>query len=105
MINKIAVKRHPWTTLTKEMIDWLIEKDNTLEDKEIDIHNPLLVECVEALNPSDFRIVEIEGNEYLTLETTNDVVVIVPSDIEIFKKKFVKIPEECQKKEMEEQQG
>ena len=103
-MNKIAVKRHPWTNLSKEMIDWLIEHDKSLEDKELDIHNPLLVQCVEELHPADFRIVEIEGDEYLTLESANDVIVIVPKDLEIFNKSFVKIPKECQKKEQEEQQ-
>lgn len=103
-MNKLAVKRHPWTTLTKEMVDWLIQRDSSLEDKEIDIHSPLLVKCVEELSPSDFRIVEIEGDEYLTIESTNDVIVIVPSDLEVFKKKFVKIPEECQKEKQEGQQ-
>ena len=103
-MNKIAVKKHPWTTLTKEMIEWLIEHDKTLEDKEIDIHNPLLVQCVEELKPDGFRVFEIEGDEYLTLESSNDVIVIVPKDIEVLKQSFVKIPEECQKKKQVEQQ-
>jgi len=103
-MNKIAVKRHPWTNLSKEMIDWLIEHDKSLENKELDIHNPLLVQCVEELNPTDFRIVEIEGDEYLTLESANDVIVIEPKDLEVFKKSFVKIPKEWQTKEQEGQQ-
>lgn len=93
---KIAVKKHPWTTISKEMVNWLLEKDKTLEDKEIEIHNPLFVECVETLQPEDFRIFKLKGNEYLTLESANDVLVLVPNDIEILKKSFVKIPEECQ---------
>ena len=99
MKNKIAVKKHPWSSLSKEMIQWLIERDESLKDQELDIHNPLLVQCVEELKPTDFRIVEIDGDEYLTLETLTDVIVIVPEDLEVFKKCFVKIPEECQKKQ------
>lgn len=104
MTNKLAVKRHPWTNLTKEMIDWIINKDKSLENKDIEIHDPILVQCVEELKPDDFRIFEIEGDEYLTLETSNDVIVIVPKDLETLKNCFVKIPEECQTKEKQEEQ-
>lgn len=104
MKNKIVVKLHPWTSLTKEMFDWILDKDSSLKNKEIDLHNPILVECVETLNPSDFRVVEIEGDEYLTIETVNDVVVLVPKDLERIKKSFVKISESCQKKEEAEEQ-
>ena len=93
-MNKIAVKLHPWTELSNEMVDWLIEKDPSLKDKDIELHDPLLVECVETLKPKDFRIFEIDGDEYLTIETLNDVIVIVPNDFEMLKKSFVKIPTE-----------
>lgn len=103
---KIAVKKHPWTTLSKEMADWLLEKDSSLADKEIEIHNPLFVECVETLKPEEFRIFKLDGNEYLTIESVNDVIVLVPKDLDVLKESFVKIPEECQiKEEAEEPQG
>lgn len=103
-MGKIAVKKHPWTNLTKEMVNWLIKHDKSLEDKEIDIHNPLFVQCVEELKPDEFRIFEFDGDEYLTLESSNDVLVLVPKDIEILKNSFVKIPEECKTKEKQEEQ-
>lgn len=106
-MNKVVIKRNPWTVPTKEMVDWLIEKNPELKDGDIEAHNPLFVECVEELKPSDFRVVQIEGDEYTLIECENDVIILVPEDIEIIRNSFVKIPEEMQWKntEQEEQQG
>lgn len=91
-MNKIAIKRHPWTTLSKEMVSWLTERDESLKDNTIELYNPLLIECVETLKPDNWRIAEIEGDEFLTIETDNDVVLIQPKDIEFLKNNFIKIP-------------
>jgi len=96
MKHKIVLKEAPWAKMTREMVDWVLERNPELKDKSLELHDPLLVECVETLNPPNFRIVEIEGDEYLTLETTNDVIALTPSDIEILKKNFIKIDEQEQ---------
>ena len=94
MKHKIGVKRHPWTRLTNDMVNWMVERCPSLKDEEIELHNPLFVECIEALQPSEFRIVEINEDEYLTLETANDVIVMLPSDIKVLEESFIKINEQ-----------
>lgn len=92
-MSKIVIKRHPWIQPTPEMIDWMLKKDKSLKNKEIEIHHPVLVECVETLKPDDFRIFEFDGNEYAVIESANDVIPILPSDIELLKNSFIKIPD------------
>lgn len=94
MKHKVVLKRNPWSSLTNEMLNWLLERNPSLKDTDMELHNPLLVQCVEELKPDNFRIIEIEGNEYVTLDTDNDVVLLTPADIEIIKQNFVKIDEQ-----------
>lgn len=91
--HKVVSPRNKRTQLTEEMYAWLTERG--YKDGECIVwHSPVLVECVETLKPDEFRINEIEGNEYALLNTLNDTILIVPSDLEYIKKSFITIEDE-----------
>ena len=90
---KVVGKSLSKAQLTQEMVDWLVAKGKTLNDR-ITYHDPLLVQCVEELQPDGFFVAHIKDNRYKTLDFPNDSVIFTPSDIEVLQKSWVDIPEE-----------
>ena len=75
--------------ITNEMVDWLLARGRKLEET-IQYHDPLLVECVEELKPSGWRVDDL-GNDkkYIIFETLNDCVLITESDLKRFEKDLI----------------
>lgn len=91
--HEIVYKALANSRLTKEMVDWLIEHGKKLDDN-IKYHDPLFVECVKTLKPSEFGVTKITGNKYKVIDLTNDSIIMTPNDIKILNKSWTVIGED-----------
>ena len=80
-MNKVAVKTSRNSKLTNEMYEWLL-KHGLKENDSIDYHNPLLIQCIEELQPIEWWIREINSDKYAVIETLNDFIIVTPEEIE-----------------------
>lgn len=91
--TKVAYRVAAHAPITKEMVDWLVAHGKS-ENDAVKFHDPLLVQCIEELNPRGWRIAEITGNKYKLVDLINDAFIITPEDVKVLNKNWIVIEEE-----------
>ena len=90
--TKVVYRSIAKAPLTNEMVDWLIAHGRQ-ENGTISFHDPLLVQCVEELQPTGWHVTEISGNKYKLVDLINDAFIITPEDVKVLNKNWIVIEE------------
>jgi len=93
--HEIVFKALKRSVMTKEMVDWLLAHGKNLNEN-ISYHDPLLVQCVKELKPSEFGVMTIKGNKYKIIDLTNDSIVMTPEDVKTLNKHWTIIEDEVE---------